>query len=295
MSSGVAVRAEDSQTGRQLLAQGIIQALQETSYTTSDGQMYDIAQKNQNLLVNTRYYRPNSTTLQLWRNPPAGLANVATGIHFRLQSTISAAREWALSPNPLIRASGQIGVLNCGAPDTPGGGFEWGRDCQEASLVRASNLSLSLKSPIAKPFYEKQWAAGWYTDAMIYSKGVTIMRDDRGLWAQPVEVDVVTSVPVEATTVGAGVAAIESRMEERMGRILAIFEFCKSTTLILTGFGAGASGNSISSIAKIWVRLLGPDRRFQGSFQNVVFAIREESVFNEFCQEFREELARRSV
>lgn len=53
--------------------------------------------------------------------------------------------------------------------------------------------------------------------------------------------------------------------------------------------------NSMTSVARIWARLLGPGGRFQGKFTNVVFAIPKQEPFNEFCIAFRDELQRRAA
>lgn len=53
--------------------------------------------------------------------------------------------------------------------------------------------------------------------------------------------------------------------------------------------------NSMSSVARIWARLLGPGGRFQGKFTNVVFAIPRQDPFNEFCVAFRNELQQRAA
>lgn len=72
---------------------------------------------------------------------------------------------------------------------------------QEESIARVSTLYYSLLSEPAKPFYEQYERDPdnhMYNHAMVYSPGVVLMRDDRGKWLVPVEVDILTSAAVNA-------------------------------------------------------------------------------------------------
>lgn len=210
--------------------------------------------KNRQLQLNTVYFGPQDPVLSNWRVPDLDSkeekvdTNVPTDIHFRLQTTLAAAREWAEHPSNSKYT--KIGVLQSGDAVRPGGGFENGRhECQETSLARGTNVVHSLNSVAARPFYELHQGnnfSGYWSDAMIYSAGVTIMRDEAGDWAEPIEVDFVTSSPVNASQVrdtSSHQFETEQRitdvMEQRMGKILRVFEANGARVLILMGFGAG--------------------------------------------------------
>lgn len=193
---------------------------------------------------------------------PAGAASSSShdtlDIHFRLQSTISAAREWAWSARAPYE---RIGVLSCAHPTIPGGGFNTTGGAfksQEASLNRASNLSYALFSPTAAPFYsfhktDQGINNGFYSNTMVYARDVTLIRDDFHEWAFPLKVDVVNATPVDAVEVKKKLVKqggmpketmrklVTEALEERMGRILRLFELEGDNVLILTGFGAGTS------------------------------------------------------
>lgn len=86
---------------------------------------------------------------------------------------------------------------------------------------------------------------------MIYTRDVTLVRDDLHEWAFPLQVDVLSATPIDANEVKwvlvdkGGMSQdtmrrlVAEALEERMGRILRLFEVEGDNVLILTGFGAG--------------------------------------------------------
>lgn len=306
------VRPETAEpiVARKTAATETIKAINDGNYRTHDGRTHQLSLKNRQLQANTIYFGPQDPVLSNWRVPDSDSKeaqpdrNVPTDIHFKLQTTLAAAREWA--EHPSASDENKIGVLQCGDAVRPGGGFENGRhECQETSLARGTNITHSLNGSSARPFYTLNQGNnfnGYWSDAMIFSGGVTLLRDDAGGWAEPVEVDFVTSSPVNARQVretSMQVPEVEQRiadvMEQRMGKALRVFELKGDKVLILTGFGAGMFRNTMGSVARIWARLLGPGGRFQGKFANVVFAIPKQDPFNEFCIAFRDELQQRAA
>lgn len=93
---------------------------------------------------------------------------------------------------------------------------------------------------------------------MIYSGGVTLMRDDSGEFMDPLSVNIITSAAVNAGLVRKNSLwawqkkeevemQIEKEMRERMGRILCLFEEMGERVLILGSFGTGAQLSSLST------------------------------------------------
>ncbi|KAG8989535.1 hypothetical protein FRB94_004443 [Tulasnella sp. JGI-2019a] len=288
---------------RVLLADGIIQSLREKQYHTPDGRVHHLSQRNRMLEYQSKYYAPGDPLLQKWAIPPAQQQTVKTQFHFEPRSTLDVAREWATP-----RADGTIwpvGVLNFASAKRRGGGFRSGAQAQEESLARASNLIYALEAPVSEPFYslhakERQGGrGGYYTHAMIYSGSVTLMRNDRGEFAEPLNVSMLTSAAVNAGDVRRKSAenglqqsdverTIEIEMRERMGRVLRVFEEKKDRVLILGSFGTGVFQNSVPMVAGIWAQHLAPGGRFYGSFDHVVFAILGDGTFQQFKDMFKE-------
>ncbi|KAG8906201.1 hypothetical protein FRB99_007417 [Tulasnella sp. 403] len=300
----------DEAKARARVATETLGAISNGTYTTTDGVNHDISANNNILRDDTQYFSPDDPLLVNWRGAKDALklddmplqANTPTDIQFRLQSTLSAAREWAWSARAPYE---RVGVLNCGSALYPGGGFKQGRQTQECALARASNLHHSLTAPVAQPFYAAHKVnrnGGFYSNAMIYSKDVTLVKDDFGEWAYPLTVDVVTSAPVDRHAVlQSGLSGektvdqpVNDAMVDRMGRILRLFEEKGDTVLILTGFGTGLAENDMATVAGIWAQLVGPGGRFQGKFTTIVFAILGDLPYKDFCKAFQEELHRRA-
>ena len=88
-----------------------------------------------------------------------------------------------------------------------------------------------------------------FSQVFVLSPGVTLFRDGEGQWARPVQIDVITATPVNVPTfkkaserilpTRAIARTVEGTMEDRMGRILRIFERNGNRVLILGCFGAG--------------------------------------------------------
>ena len=248
----------------------------------------------------TDYFKPGSLRLKYWRQgPPAAVAAQHHGnqpkaiVYFKRMSTLQGAH-FLSQQSPASR----IGILNFASATQPGGGFINGASAQEESIARSSTLSLSLQTPQARPFYglhNRDSRGGYYSHAMIYSPGVTIFRDDDGNWLCPYHVDIVTSPAVNAGLVrkircGTSFETenrILSTMEERIGRILALFERKGIRNLVLGSFGTGVFQNEVVPLAKIWGELLvAPGARFADSFDQVIFAIPDGYTEREFKSGF---------
>ncbi|KAJ1306075.1 hypothetical protein OPQ81_010787 [Rhizoctonia solani] len=213
----------------------------------------------------------------------------------------------------------RTGVLNFASAMNPGGGFVGGAQAQEEALCRASTLYASLISEWAESFYgyhrrlrgnasrgrgrgdtgfatsdlpdRAQYERGVYTDSMVYTPGVIMVRDEWDSWASPVLVNVVTSAAVNAGVVrqqahkeaeeeGRGVdeVALELHitqlMRSRMYRILALFLQQGDAKLVLGSFGTGVFQNRVRTIAQIWAELLIlPGAPFENAFEEVEFSI----------------------
>jgi uncharacterized protein (TIGR02452 family) len=242
----------------------------------------------------TRYFEPNS--LSDWRFPStaqsSGRDSTQTCISILQITTLHCSRILA---NSLWNSSStKIGILNFASATKPGGGFINGAQAQEESIARSSTLYSTLMSDNAQEFYRlhnQDYINPFYTDAIIYSPGVEVFRDDNGAWITPIVVDVLTCAAVNARELRdlklLDRRAMEDRinlvMKERMARILYLFEKNGIRNIVLGSFGTGVFGNSVSVVAQIWADLLSvPSARFRGSFDRVMFAIIDKKTFDEF-------------
>ncbi|KAJ7190148.1 hypothetical protein GGX14DRAFT_606510 [Mycena pura] len=258
------------------------------------GLLYDLRGNIPQSTLQTAYYAPDSL-LSTWRSfSPAQPhpAAVQTVIEFLETTTLDAARTAGLRGYKR-----PIGVLNFASAEQPGGGFINGANAQEESIARSSTLYASLMTPTAQQFYTLHSAGergGFYTHAMVYSPRVVVFRTDDGAWAEPMEIDVVTSPAVHAGLVrraAGGGGAIERDiarvMRERMARVLFLFERRQVRNIILGSFGTGVFENDVDAVAGIWAELLGrPAARFAHSFHYVAFAVVDNATYKRFKRAF---------
>lgn len=87
-------------------------------------------------------------------------------------------------------------VLNFASATQPGGGFLHGRQAQEEYLSRSSLLYGSLKPQKEMYKYHKDHNDPYYTDYLIYSPKVPVIRKDNGDLVPPYYVSVITSAAV---------------------------------------------------------------------------------------------------
>jgi len=300
---GVSSSQSSSFSGKLLLkdiAASTLKNIERGSYEV-DGISYDLKEKIDLLKANTTYYAGDSD-LSEWSSIPQALVDSESKIHVTVSecSTLAGARGLTKSLPTKSSDVGnasvvkRVGVLSFGSAKNPGGGFIKGAQAQEESIARSSTLYPSLVTKPAERFYRshrKEPKQGYYSHAMIYSPRVLFIRDDKGEWQSPVEVDVLTSAGVNAGVVrrylrernSEDESGIYIAMKERMARILFLFERRGVRNVVLGSFGTGAFRNNVELVAGIWAELLtSADARFRYSFDHVVFAILGYSTFKTF-------------
>ncbi|TFK74677.1 hypothetical protein BDN72DRAFT_893018 [Pluteus cervinus] len=213
MSSSVATnaRATGNQSNRpprlhhttlREIASSTLSAVETGSYEL-DGVIHDLAESIQFLKQNTEFYSPDSELSQ-WSTVPGATPSSETKISLIETTTLDGSRRLSTYLASAQTDSKVVGVLNFASAKNPGGGFIRGAQAQEESIARSSTIYPSLITPTAKRFYashKKDPKAGYYSHAMIYSPRVALIREDRGAWMVPIEVDVLTSPAVNTGVV----------------------------------------------------------------------------------------------
>lgn len=199
-------------------------------------------------------------------------------------------------------------VLNFANPIEPGGGVLRGANAQEEYLCRASNLYYCLTSSHAKPWYvahnailkTNQFNSMFLaTDNIIYSKNVTIIRNDIGY--QPdntdpfgqeytddwMQIDIITSAAPYFS--GSGYILPNGDLEQlfirRIKNILEVAIENDVRSLVLGAFGCGAFHNPPMVVARAFQKVLLMDR-YLHAFEDVVFAVKRTSSFCENIEAF---------
>lgn len=181
--------------------------------------------------------------------------------------------------------------LNFASAKNPGGGFFNGAQAQEESIARSSGLYPCQMSAFA--FYETHRAmkSCVYTDGMIYSPEVPILRKDNGeLLETPILSAIITSAAVNTGVVKRfeidRVDEIEGIMRKRIDKLLGLSAIKDHKTLILGAWGCGVFQNDPQMIAQLFSELLRTE--YQGVFEKVVFSVyaKNKKLIEAFQQEF---------
>ncbi|EIW80271.1 hypothetical protein CONPUDRAFT_43093, partial [Coniophora puteana RWD-64-598 SS2] len=276
----------------------------EAGHITIGDVSHDLSAKIRFSTLHTLYYPPDSDLSSWSRSSPISRPHQSLASHPQTEysvleiSTLDGVRllnQHTRSSSP--GSFGRVALLNFASATKPGGGFLSGAQAQEESIARSSTLYPSLIAKPASQFYAlhgRDRAGGFYYDAMIYTPGVVVVRDDAGGWVEPEEADVLTSAAVNAgdvrnkNKVQRGEREIEERivaaMRERMGRILYLFELQGARNLVLGSFGTGVFRNDVDVVAALWAELL--STRFKDSFERVLFAVLGAETFKTFKETF---------
>ncbi len=225
---------------------------------------------------------------------PAGAAPAPGAPRFSQGTTVTVSRRRTLEAavNYLDgRPQARVAVLNFASATNPGGGVTRGSRAQEEAVCRCSTLYPALcTDTLRRDFYDFHRARHdtRYTDACIYTPGVTIIKTDEALprrldpkdWKQ---VDVLTCAapnlrekPHNAMNPGSGAAVRLSDQEllelhlERGRQILRVAAHHGAEAVILGAFGCGAFRNPPTVVAKAYRTLMD---EFDGQFQAVEFAV----------------------
>lgn len=146
----------------------------------------------------------------------------------------------------LTHGRGKTIALNFANAMFPGGGYILGGNAQEEALCRASMLYYTIRT--AKSYYRRNrlHVLPTYTDAIIYSENVPILRDNSGkLLETPMLCDFITCPAVNRTFARFlfSQKKLDTIMQNRIDKIIQLAAEKQPDTLILGAFGCGVFGN----------------------------------------------------
>jgi len=173
----------------------------------------------------------------------------------------------------------KICMLNFASAKDPGGLWASGSKAQEESLCYSSNLFWSLRKCLAVYQWNRaNLRRGLYTNNMIYSTDVTVIRDkDYNLLNEEdwYYVDCLSSAaPNRIATMKNGIdeREVQDAMLNRINRILQVARAKGVEVLVLGAFGCGVFRHSPSVVAELFKREL-IDKLSRYDFEKVVFAV----------------------
>ena len=218
----------------------------EKFYINSSGKKIDLSEDINNALLETCFYEDINITKKV--NNKTKFKVEDNIIHTGTIDCIISLRQGG--------ESGNIVALNFASATTPGGGYLNGSTAQEESICRASMLYPCLTKNMAMYKLNRQNYSPLYSDRMMYSPNVPIIRDDNGkLLDGPLLASFITSPAVNrkvASKMFIKDKTINKAMDLRIRKILSLALENNPSVIVLGAFGCGVFGNKKEVVYKIF-------------------------------------------
>ena len=269
-------------TLRKITAKETLEITKQGFYINSKEEKIDISEIQKTAISGTKFY--NTKELDALLEESSITNSQETSFEIVEETTISSIQRVISSgyTNPMC--------LNFASAKNPGGGFFNGAQAQEESIARSSGLYPCQLSAIE--FYETHRAmkSCIYTDGMIYSPKVPILRNDKGeLFDLPILSSIITAAAVNTGVVKRfeeeRIDDVPDIMKKRIDKLLMLSAVNNHKTLILGAWGCGVFQNDPTMIANLFAGLL--KEKYAGVFEKVVFAIYAKN--KKFIQAFQRE------
>ena len=281
--------------GRAAVGKQTVEILQRGEYQTAGGVAVSIADALYAAVKGTIHYAPEEFP-KLFKQRDALIAQRVEKVRTRFsvvnQTTLSAAKS-LVDGHP----GEPVLVLNFASAKNPGGGFLGGSQAQEESLALASGLYACINNVAG--YYETNRACRTplYTDNMIYSPGVPVVRNDADeLIEHPFAVSMITAPAVNAGAVKKNrprdVRKIDPIMQARIEQVLSIACVHQQHHLVLGAWGCGVFKNDPAKVAGWFGQQLRNEGKFASVFQSVVFAVLDHSDDHHFIGPFEEQFGK---
>ena len=185
-------------------------------------------------------------------------------------------------------------MLNFANPENPGGGVQIGAMAQEECLCRSSNLfaCISDQNVFDEYYgYHRSLKSHFYTDRLIYTKNVTVFKDDSPVPQMLPEtdwfdVDVITcAAPYLGGSKYTNLTVLRHLFRSRIANILESALDNHVDTIVLGAFGCGAFKNPVQLVAEEFKAVI-KNGQYCKKFKNIVFAIKKESE-NDYGENYK--------
>ena len=240
------------------IARETAQITRDEFYTDATGQTHEIATDIENAVAKTRLYAP------AWTPPQLGDAQFETHIEVTNETTLSASRR-------LFMEGKNAASLNFASATNVGGGWLNGARAQEEYLCRNSVLAQCIGEKREFYQYHRDHRAPRYSDMMLYSPAVAVIRDEFDDLCAPWPASVITAA---APNLGHGMAIpLEELRALWRARIARVFEVALANgrdSLILGAWGCGAFRNDPTMVARAFADVI---EKYDGQFELLHFAV----------------------
>lgn len=271
-------RSRRSQIAHQTLA-----ILEEGEYVNGYDRRVQIGTDLQRAIRDSVLYRPTELialrekrSKEMVQMQPAAETS-AVRIEVTGETTLAAASRLSVD-----EGREDVVCLNFASAKNPGGGFLGGSQAQEESLARATGLYPCIAQMSEMYDYNRKLRSCLYSDYMIYSPAVPVIRDDEDrLLGKYYLTSFITAPAVNAGVVrereDAGDQQIESVMKGRIRYILDVAALHGHQTVVLGAYGCGVFRNDPADVAKYFHDVL-VEENFRCTFERIVFAVLDRSA-----------------
>jgi len=270
---------------RKNIAKDTLQSLEQGYFNTPKGEQVQIKEIQAFAEQNTLTYSPSMTD-ELLQNRSIKILDTPTAIEVTNETSLNATRRL------INEGHTDVICLNFASARNAGGGFLGGSQAQEESIARATGLYSCLME--APDYYStnRKFKSCFYTDYMIYSPKVPILKDEAGNYLE----GLVTASFITAPAVNTGVVKqreprrlkkIEVVMKRRIEKVLAIALEHGHLSIVLGAWGCGVFQNNPNDIASYFKEVT--EGNFKNQFLQITFAIYANN--ERFIKPFREEFA----
>mgnify|MGYP000342001044 CR=1 FL=1 len=205
---------------RKNIATDTLQSLEQGYFNTPKGERIQIKEIQELAEQNTIAYTPAMTD-ELLQNRSIKISENPTIIEVTNETSLNATRRL------INEGHTDVLCLNFASARNAGGGFLGGSQAQEESIARATGLYPCLMQ--APDYYDtnRKVKSCFYTDYMIYSPKVPILKDEAGNYLEDLVMASFTTAPAVNTGVvkqreALRLEEIEAVMKRRIGKVLAI-------------------------------------------------------------------------
>lgn len=253
------------------IAEDTLKIVNNGYFTNDKNERIEIMDKVNYSVDNTVLYSPKKTD---------EILNNSNSQDFYL-TQIEVTDETTLQAIKRLKDSGEnrIAALNFASARNPGGGFLNGSSAQEESLARSTSLYASISKQKEMYDFNNKNRSRLYSDYMIYSPDVAILKDDNGNLHDVVYTSsFITSPAVNKGSIlqrekHVSVNQIHSVMKKRIEKILSIALLHKHENIILGAYGCGVFKNNPQDVAGYFYDILKNNEKFQNKFNHIVFAV----------------------
>ena len=259
------------------IARETAQIMRDGHYTDASSHGHDIAADIENSTQQTRLYAPD------WTPQLLGEPRFTTRIEVTNETTFSAARR-------LFDEGKNAASLNFASATNVGGGWLNGARAQEEYLCRNSVLAQCIGAQREFYEYHQTHRAPRYSDMMLYSPAVAVIRDEFDQLCAPWPCSIITAAAPNLNY-GMSMPLNELRDLWRV-RIARVFDIALATShdsLVLGAWGCGAFKNDPTMVAHAFAEVA---EKYDGQFELLLFAVWDAELkqgnFEPFDKQFKQ-------